>query len=236
MKLFVCCLLVTSLASISWAIQIREPIRGVRNPVADSKFGPNFKDLEMTTLEKSVKNDLIRMRIKDNQTLEDLKSKGVLSNLQRGLVDEVSEMDLTQRGSLPKKSEKDLVSLYSENPNIKSNYKLSLAKRIAKKQMMQSLLKNWPRLKSSSVNLFNVTKEADAKKMFINMMRDGFYYFPRQDKPESYVFKMDDVGFVELDKKTLTQGQVVIEFNFQNDLNKLQPGAEQIHSNDQIEE
>ena len=227
---------------------VGDPRKAVRDAVK-SNDESNVNDLGPSRLELVTKNNLIEMKVKDPKKFEEVRH-GRLENspLYQSWVDEVNEA-LSER---PPSKTVVLRKNESYFQRFFEGTKIDVAKKIAKKQLFLGLQRSWPWLKETIFNEFGSTEWRHSKPLkpsaeaaisvdipsgaefTVNKLNEMFHFSPKESTSKNFEFDFDFAGrnFAEIDRMTLKKGRVGLDVNSEHDVNRLEPGAEKIKSED----
>ncbi len=195
----------------------------MKGPGAISLNAKDEAELAPTKLERSLKDSLIGKYLKKPNSfsteMEDLRN----SPLYQSYVDEVAECV----GVFGKKSRQ--ASGKDANAIWLKKCPLAQAREIAKKQLFLSIKRNWEAVASTIFNDFGEEEWLKARPFVLRKIQEGLIYAPKSKNKESFVFFVQNAGFVEVNRKSLSSGLVRLEIG-PTEKNRLEEGAENIRA------
>lgn len=219
-------LLILSFSGSALALQKQQSF-SISNPKSAARAVDLDTLLRMTHLERITKNTLIDLKIKNPKKFAELRQKTLEnSSLYQSYIDEVEEAFL-ERNFFSKHIPhfgRDLYEKYMMGTPI------DMARKNAKKQMFLFIKKNWPVLKDTIFNEYDVDNWKIASQITADKLNESFVYSPRGPHSDSFFFAADSWGFVEILKKTLSNGRVVLDVDSRLDNNSPPPEASTVTS------
>ncbi len=209
------------------AYQKRPEKFSVPNPKALAAHVETVKDLKMPKLELLMKKDLAHIRVTNRKKFADLKSNELENAaLYQSFINEID--DAFNGKAIPQSKDKKFnyfeKYVYGKAP-------IDIARKIAKKELLDLISRNWVKLKETIFNEYDVESWAQARGITTEKMNESLIYVPRKNAA-SYLFKFGD-SFAEIDKATLKTGRVALDIDSRLDSNSLAADADHIVADDQ---
>ena len=238
------------LESNAYALQEEFPFF-ISNSKVEAEKADKIKVLSMLKSEWSIKGDLIRKKLEDPKlslkesekpdTFQKLKSHAYeFNSLNQSWLAEVDELFKERGTSLSFKKLKRVKNIYVA---AMKGSQIDLAKKIAKRQLYYKVIENWScrnrrpnkdgQILCLNQTIFNrdgIPDDAAHTKeglgFIIDAFNQSFLYAPNEPdaSPNYFLFKIADLGYVEIEKRTLKKGRVVFKTGNEID-NKPPPEA-----------
>lgn len=201
----------------------KQEVFTVLSPKKAAEVSDKTPGLKTSALEKRIKNGLIFSRINKPAEFFKIKNNTVENPpLYQSYVDEVNEA-FFNKNMKPETRKVDYYKLYMESAPVE------MARKIAKLKLLQTVEKNWLKLKDTIFNDYSVEDKNAAKALTIEKMKENFIYLP-DIKHQRFLFKFFD-SFVEI-SKDLKTGRVALDIDSRLDTNTLSPDADNIIADD----
>jgi hypothetical protein len=204
------------------------------------------KTAPLTRLERSIKADLVRMKLLNAKKFySELSNDDSNPKLYQSYLREVSET----LGNISEGDKKKLKGMTNEDIYIKflKGTKIDKAKKLAKYQILKIIEDNWdctkssrsspyrfrncPNLKDTVFNDLSVEDLKTAKMIATDKLNESLVY--TTSMKQAYHFEWD-FGHVDIDKKTLKTLRVILEVAANNDANHPDPVADDLKADNDV--
>lgn len=207
-----------------WAYQSPEFKFVIESPLRESKSVEKIPGLKMSRLERSTKASLAKTKILNPAKFNEIKNNKLEnSELYQSWVNEVDAALAGKKIKANPKAKIDYYAKYIEGTPV------DVAKKIAKRQMLNLILRNWNSLKETIFNDAGIESREQARQYAFDQMNKAFIYVPRKNTQNS-LFMLGD-SFVEVDGRSLKTGRSGLDVDTRFE-NSLKPEAENIVADD----